>query len=63
MENKLREVREKKGISQEGLAKISDVSRGTISALENGKADVVKTDTLVKLANALGKKVSDIFFN
>lgn len=63
MDNKLRAAREAKGILQEKLAEMSNVSRATISALENGKADVVKTDTLVKLADALGVKVSDIFFS
>ena len=33
---KIREAREAKKMSQEELAKASGVSRGTISALENG---------------------------
>lgn len=63
MGNKLKETRERIGIPQERLAEIANVSRATISALENNKADVVKTDTLVKLADALGGKVCDIFFS
>jgi putative transcriptional regulator len=63
MKNRLKETRGKKGISQERLAEISGVSRGTISSLETGKADVVKTDTLVRLADALDEKVSRIFFS
>lgn len=62
MGNKLRASREKKGMTQEMLAKKSGVSRATISALENGKATCVKTDTLTKLADAIGAKVSYLFF-
>ncbi len=37
MKNKLEELRKKKGINQEELANILEVSRQTISSLENGK--------------------------
>jgi transcriptional regulator with XRE-family HTH domain len=60
--NRLRELREKKGLSQEELAEKSGVSRTTISFLETGKSDVAKTDTLGKLAIALDSTVGDIFF-
>lgn len=62
MKNKLKEIREKKGLSQEELSKLSKVSRTTISALENEKAEVVTNITLEKIAKALNKKVSNIFF-
>lgn len=62
MENRLKEIREKQGISQEELAEISGISRTTISELENGKKQVTTNITLEKIANALGKKVSNIFF-
>lgn len=62
MDNRLRESREKLGMTQEELAKKSGISRATISALENGKALCVKTDTLTKLADAVGEKVSTLFF-
>ena len=52
MDNRLRECREKIGMTQEELSKKSGVSRATISALENGKALCVRTDTLTKLADA-----------
>lgn len=58
---KLREVREEKGVTQEELAEKSGVSRTTISLIESGRADCVKTDTLSKLADALDKK-SQTFF-
>lgn len=62
MNNKLREIREEQGISQEELAQTSGISRTTISELENKKKEVTTNVTLEKIASALGKKVSDIFF-
>ena len=62
MKNKLKEIREKQGISQEELAEKSEVSRTTISELETEKKEVTTNITLEKIANALGLKVSDIFF-
>lgn len=63
MDSRLREFREKIGFSQEKLAEIAGVSRTTIYLIENGRADVVKTDTLSKLADALGGSITDIFFS
>ena len=60
---KIKEVREKKKMSQEQLAKKANVSRTIISGLESGKITVTTTETLLKIAKALDKKVSDIFFN
>ena len=62
MKNKLKEIRETQGISQEELAEKSEVSRTTISELETEKKEVTTNVTLGKIANALGLKVSDIFF-
>lgn len=62
VKNILKTVREEEKISQEELAKKSNVSRTIISELENGKTDVITNITLEKLATALNKKVTDIFF-
>ena len=62
MKNILKEIREKKGLSQEELSRKSNVSRTIISELENGKTDVITNVTLEKIAKALNKKVVDIFF-
>lgn len=59
---KLKEMREKKRLSQEELAIKSGVSRSYISQLENGQIVNTTTDTLRKLAQALNCKISDIFF-
>lgn len=57
----IKEVREKKNMSQEDLAKKSGVSRAIISNLETGRADTTTTSTLEKIATALEEPVSKIF--
>ncbi|MEX2805006.1 helix-turn-helix transcriptional regulator [Streptococcus sp. H31] len=58
---KLKEAREKSGLSQEELAERSQVSRTTISLLENGKETTVKLRTLQRLAVVLNIALSDFF--
>lgn len=62
LKNRVKEERELQGMSQEQLSNKSEVSRTIISELENGKTDVITNVTLEKIARALGKKVTDIFF-
>ena len=57
----IRQLRDEKKISQEELSHMSGVSRPTISALETNPDAVTTTETLQKLAVALGVKVSDFF--
>lgn len=59
---KIRECRKEKNMSQCDLAKKSGVSRTIISGLESGAITVTTTDTLLKIAKALDKKVAEIFF-
>ena len=62
MNNVLKKAREDAKMSQEELSIKAGVSRTTISELENGKTERITNITLEKLARALDKKVSDIFF-
>ena len=62
LKNRVKEEREIQGMSQEQLSNKAEVSRTIISELENGKTDVITNVTLEKIAKALGKKVTDIFF-
>lgn len=62
MQNRLKQIREEKGWTQGDLAQKSGVSRVTINGIENGKVQVVKTDTLAKIADALDRSISDVFF-
>lgn len=59
---KIKEMREARKMTQEELAEKSGVSRGTISALENGTVRTTMTKTLVSLARALETTVDQIFF-
>ena len=60
---KIREMREKKQMTQVELSEKSGVSRTTISNLENGLENVTTTKTLNKLATALGVKVEELFYS
>ena len=62
IKTRLKEIREKKGLTQEELSAKSGVSRTIISYLENDRTECVMTSTLTKLADALGEKVTTIFF-
>lgn len=59
---KIRECRKEMKMSQGELSKKSKVSRTIISGLENGTITTTTTDTLLKIAGALNKKVTEIFF-
>lgn len=63
MAYRIKECREETGMSQEELATKANVSRTIISGLETGTIKVTTTGTLLKIAEALNKKVSDIFFD
>ena len=63
MAYRIKECREEIGMSQEELAAKANVSRTIISGLETGTIKVTTTGTLLKIAEALNKKVSDIFFD
>lgn len=62
MQYRIKECREELKMSQVELAEKAKVSRTIISGLESGSITVTTTDTLLKIARALGKKVSEIFF-
>ena len=59
---KIKELREAMKMTQEELAEKSGVSRGTISALENGIDRTTTSKTLGKLAQARDTTVDRIFF-
>lgn len=59
---KVKEIREKKKLTQEELSEKSGVSRTIISAMESGKDVTTTTKTLLKIAKALDTTVDAIFF-
>ena len=59
---KIKEYREAAHMTQEELAEKSGISRGTISALENGTERNTTAKTLIQIARALNATVEQIFF-
>ena len=61
LNEKMREARQQKGISQTELAKLIGVSRQTVNTIENG--DYNPTIALcLKLCKALDKTLNDLFW-
>ena len=54
--NRVKILRERRGLTQIELSKISGVSRATIAALETGKRPRTRPSTRAKLARALRVK-------
>jgi len=61
MANRLKEIRESKGISISELSRTSHVTRQTIYRLEGEFDDTANSKTLKALADALECKVTDFF--
>lgn len=62
MQNRIKEYREKRKMTQEQLAEMAGVSRNTISSLETKTNSNVTYEIMQKIAKALDKKVATIFF-
>ncbi len=58
--NRLEEVRKQKGVNQEELAKALEVSRQTISSLENGRYNP-SIILAFKIARYFGMSIEEIF--
>ncbi len=56
----LKKLREKKGLSQDRLAKLADIANNTIIKIEQGENMNPRLDTLKKIAKALEVKVDDL---
>ena len=60
MKNRLEELRKERGIRQEELAAILEVSRQTIGSLENGRYNP-SIQLAFKIARYFGMSIEDIF--
>lgn len=60
MKNRLEEIRKRRGIKQEELARALEVSRQTISSLEKGRYNP-SIQLAFKLARYFGLTIEDIF--
>lgn len=61
LNNRLKEIRKEKGISQQELADMVGVSRNTISSLETGQYEPTAKLALI-LSIALDKNFEEIFY-
>lgn len=61
MKNRLEEIRKKKGIRQEELAAALEVSRQTVSSLENGRYNP-SILLAFKIARYFGMRIEELFF-
>lgn len=60
MENRIKEYRKEKKLTQDELAKAVDVTRQTIISLENGKY-IASLQLAYKLSKFFGVKIEDLF--
>lgn len=61
LKNHLKEIRQKKGLSQTALASMVGVSRNTISSIETGQFNPTAKLALI-LCIALDQKFEDLFY-
>ena len=57
---KIRKLRAKKGLSQEKLARLADVSYNTIVKIESGDSKNPTFQTMAGIAKALGVSLDDL---
>lgn len=59
---RLRELRMRLGVSQEGLAELADIDRTYVSSCERGRRNI-GLENIVKLAKALNCPASELLAN
>ena len=57
----IRKLREKRGLSQEKLARLADVANNTIIKIESGENPNPTINTLERIAKALGVSIEKLF--
>lgn len=61
MEYKIKELREKRKMSQAELAELAGVSRATVIRLESNEDVVINSKTLEKISKALNVSIKTLF--
>ena len=57
---KIKELRENKGISQDRLAELTGINRSTINRYENGSIQKISFNNLLKICEALEIDIKNI---
>ena len=57
---RIRELRNKKGLSQEKLARLANISYNTIVKIESGESKNPTFQTMAGIAKALGTSLDDL---
>jgi len=60
LSDNIKKFRKKKGMSQDKLAKLADVTHTTLAKLESGANDNPTVKTLKKIADALEIRLDDL---
>ena len=60
MGEKIKSLRESKGISQYRLAELTGINRSTINRYENGSIQKISFDNLIKICEALEIDIKEI---
>ena len=60
MGEKIKKLRESKGISQYRLAELTGINRSTINRYENGSIQKISFDNLLKICKALEIDIKEI---
>ena len=61
MYNTVRQLRMRKGLTQQMLASWAEVPANTLWAVEHNRS-IPRVDTALRIAGALGVRVEDVFF-
>ena len=56
----IKKLRKQRGLSQDKLSKLADISHNTISKIESGAIQSPTMDTASKIAKALGVSLDDL---
>jgi len=60
--NKIKQIREEKGITIKKLADLAGISAGYLCHLEKGKRKNPSIEVMNNISNALGKSITEVFF-
>ena len=60
--NKIKKIREEKGMTLEKLASLAGISPGYLCHLEKGNRRNPSIEVMNKISNALDKSITEVFF-